>query len=418
MVRLNLFSELKTMERVLDERTELLVLRKHYRFYHTNPLLMTLCILNFWLAAGGEAPQEASLFLAVIGVMGLLSVLCWPCYQLANGIYCLDIPLAGDRAAPGNLYWAFMLAVECLASGLLTAVIALGFVPRMPLPFGCGLFLLGAGAGYAVLCAAHHTYLHKMEEPGARKAGTLHANGLAAAVWLAAMAGGLACLLAPDALGELRAVPELAPLTAVQFPAWAVYENSSTVHGETRRYTGYDAPLRDGKDSTVLTVEADGTARRVDSLADAWEASTWQAQAFAYRDGVWNSYAALLEQTEDWQTRSALVQERDGIAARAYYQPPSARQADVAWCRVEPQGDETVYTVAYTAHYWAGVDGAPQRESLCTYTLDAAGDLAAFSCDETVNGDARHYEWRITARGAAAVTAQKEALQKLSAQEN
>lgn len=199
MLRLNLFTELKQMERVLDERTELLVLRKHYRFYHTNPLVVALCLCNFWVLAGGRAPQNLSLYLAVIGAMGLLSVLFWPCYQLANGIYCLEISAQGAEVLWGSGYRAVTLAVECLAGGLLGMLIALGFVSELPFRQGLGLFLLGTGASYAVLCAAHNVYLHKTEEPGTPRAGSARANAAAAVLWAAMLAAGLWCLLPPSA---------------------------------------------------------------------------------------------------------------------------------------------------------------------------------------------------------------------------
>ena len=42
MARLNLFTELPYMEDTLDERTELSILRTHYRFSARSPVLLLL----------------------------------------------------------------------------------------------------------------------------------------------------------------------------------------------------------------------------------------------------------------------------------------------------------------------------------------------------------------------------------------
>lgn len=191
MARLNLFTELKYMETVLDERTELSILRAHYRFSFRSPFLLLLMALN--LANLGQwGRQRLNMALCILL---LLLVVIWPMYQLQAGVFRLELPAqARGRTlrpdTPGTGYYGLLVAVYALAGGLFTlpAAALAGFRPDgAPL---AGLWLLGVCCAYLALCAAHGLYVRRAGQwPPAR--GTA-----AAAAGLLALAGAGAALLA------------------------------------------------------------------------------------------------------------------------------------------------------------------------------------------------------------------------------
>lgn len=189
MARLNLFTELKYMETVLDERTELSILRAHYRFSSRSPFLLLLMALN--LANLGQwGRQRLNMALCIIL---LLLVVIWPMYQLQAGVFRLELPaqvrgrtLRPDT--PGTGYYGLLVAVYALAGGLfpLPLCALLGFYPDGAAL--AGLYLLGVCCAYLALCAAHGRYVRRAAGWPAPRA---NAPALAALCLLAAAGAAL-----------------------------------------------------------------------------------------------------------------------------------------------------------------------------------------------------------------------------------
>lgn len=193
MARLNLFTELSYMEDTLDERTELSILRTHYRFSARSPVLLLLVAFNLT-----QLSDKGQKFLpTALGLVILCLVLAWPLYQLSAGVYHVEIdtnPLREGLPPRTNVYFSVLLAVHILAGGLVPLLVWLLFaVPSAPV--AGGLYLLGVAGSYLAFCLAHNRYVNrqKPELPpcGRQNGAALLALALLAAAGVALLAAGV-----------------------------------------------------------------------------------------------------------------------------------------------------------------------------------------------------------------------------------
>lgn len=193
-MRLNLFTELKYMETVLDERTELSILRAHYRFSCRSPFILLLLAVN--LSNLGQWGRER--LNIVLSIVLLLLVVLWPLYQLQTGVFRLELPVeTGGRTVrpedPGAGYYGVLLAAYILSGGLfpLPLCALLGFHPDGAAL--AGLYLLGVCCTYLILCAAHNRYVRR-SGAALPPCGKANAAALACLALLAAAGAALAAL--------------------------------------------------------------------------------------------------------------------------------------------------------------------------------------------------------------------------------
>lgn len=194
MARLNLFTELSYMEDTLDERTELSILRTHYRFSARSPVLLLLVAFNL-----AQLSDNGQRFLATALVLVILcELLAWPLYQLSAGVYHVEIdtnPLREGLPPRSNMFFGVLLAAQVLAGGLIPLALCM---PLPSLPAGAvlgGLYLLGVAGSYLAFCLAHNRYVNrqKPELPpcGRQNGAALMALALLAAAGVSLLAAGV-----------------------------------------------------------------------------------------------------------------------------------------------------------------------------------------------------------------------------------
>ncbi len=189
MMRLNLFTELAYMETILDERTERTILRRHYRFSSTVPLLLFLCVLGLSSAFEHLRPR-LPLFLCLLILCLMVG---WPVYQFSAGIFRLEIdtnPLHGGLGPRSRAYFSVSLALYLLAGGLVPLLGACILTPvRDPVTLS-GIYVLGCCACYLIFCAAHQRFLHG-QQPELPACGPQNAAALTLLALAALLGAGL-----------------------------------------------------------------------------------------------------------------------------------------------------------------------------------------------------------------------------------
>lgn len=389
MLRLNLFCEVRAMETVLDERTELDTLHRFYDYVNGSLRLMGLPIYLLVLVClnRNEHLPVRALGGLVVAVL-FLWLLGWPWYQLYKGLFRLDLSSRKrGSGAPG----AGSLAVYVVFGGMFLPIAADGFA--QPRDGALGLFFsllpLGMCLVYAALTLAHNLYVRGQgPEYAAGLPPCKTQNRLAAAAFALLLALGVWATATNPVLRGTLYVEDLRPLQAAyqQLNAQAVYENDVTLDGEHFTYTGYDAPLTEGRERTLLLVFGDGTAWKQEEVPNG--PSSWSVFYKHYAGGRWNESSPMPDYLRP-----------------CFLSPyPSILSSDISAWSVEPQPDGgAVCRVTYNARYW---DRRAGREywagSPCVYTVDADGTLVRFDCEATVEGRRYRASSVLTAQGAAA----------------
>lgn len=189
MMRLNLFTGLAYMETILDERTERTILRRHYRFSSTVPLLLLLFVLSLSSASENLRPKLPLLLCLLL----LCLMVGWPVYQFSAGIFRLEIdtnPLREGLGPHTLVYFSVSLALYLLAGGLAPLLGACVFTPvRDPVTLS-GIYVLGCCACYLIFCAAHQRFLH-IQQPELPTCGPQNAVALTLLCLAALLGAGL-----------------------------------------------------------------------------------------------------------------------------------------------------------------------------------------------------------------------------------
>ena len=400
MLRLNLFTEVRTMESVLDERTELDTLHRFYDYITGSMRLMGLPIYLLVLVClnRSDAMPVRLLGSLVVAVL-FLWLLGWPWYQLYRGLFRLDLSTRKRGfGAPG----AGSLAVYVIFGGMFLPIVVDGFTQSQDGALGLffSLLPLGMCLVYAALALAHNLYVRGQgPEYGAALPPCKIQNRVAAAAFALLLALGIWAAATNPVLRGTLYVEDLRPLQAAyqQLDAQAVYENDVNLNGEHFIYTGYDMPLTPGQDRTLLLVYDDGTAWKQEDIStnsNNWSVSYWQ-----YAAGQW---------IESAPTGLELLP--------CFLSPyPSILSSDISAWSVEPQpGGGAVYRVTYNQRYWERRSGRQfWAGSPCVYTVDADGQLVRFDCESTVEGRRYQASSVLTAQGAAAARQMNDALAQL-----
>lgn len=409
-MRVNLFTELKYMETVLDERTEADSLRRCVSYFNGSFILLAMAMsLVFSLSVNATSevglrqgmpavvlrPLGGALFAA-----GLLWLVGWGCCQLAFGLFRLDLSARRKGRIPGGAE----LAIYILGGGMWLPALVQGFYSGVDVWNGlwslmAALWPLGSCAVYGAMVLAHNVCLWRQGAaaraalPPARRA-----NAAAALAFCLVLAAGAWATAGNDVL---RGTSVIQPLAAVE-DAWyrldeAVYENEQTIDGVTETYTGYDQPAVPGRDAASLLVWPDGAAMKEEYAVSPSSDNSWSVYTWAWDGAAWRR-----------------VNSTDRFPGMCVWAAPSTSARDVASWAVEhlPDGGAR-YTVTYTNRYWRR---RPGRETwaggTAAYTLDADGELTAFSIT-TPAGD--RAGWAVAARGEEARRQKQAALEALGA---